>query len=116
MAPPATLRNMTSTTLGTHIRQLRQRRGLKRVDVAVAVGVDPHTVGRWERDEANPHPHHLAALATVLDVDASTLGYEAPMAIGSEPPPWSVQQFEQLKAQLDEVQLVMQRIARKVGA
>lgn len=105
MALVATVRHMAndSRTLGANIRELRRLRGLKRVDVAVAVGVDPHTVGRWERDEANPHPHHLVALATVLEVEAAALGYEAPVAIGSEAPPWAVQQFEQTTTALERI-------------
>lgn len=103
-------------TLGSQLRELRARRGMNRPVLAQRVGVDPQTIGRWERNERAPHPQHLLRLAEVLGVDAMTLGYEVPLSAAGEPPAWSVQQFEQLKAQLDEMQLVMQRIARKVGA
>lgn len=109
---PVTVRHMPQT-LGAHIRELRSRRGLKRLDLAVAVGVDPHTVGRWERDEANPQPHHLASLAATLDVDPMVLGYEAPIPSGGAAPAWAVQHFEQLQAQLNDMQLLLQRIERQ---
>ena len=36
---------------GKELRLIRKRLGWTQVDMAKAVGVDPNTVARWERDE-----------------------------------------------------------------
>lgn len=100
-------------TLGASIRSYRSARGMNRPTLAQRVGVDPQTIGRWERDERVPHPQHLLRLAEVLGVDAEALGYEIPVAAGGEAPAWAVQQFEQLQAQLNEIQLLLERIERR---
>jgi DNA-binding transcriptional regulator YiaG len=48
-------RQQPESTLGSHVRRLRIRRGFNTQDaLAAAVGVNVDTVGRWERDETAP--------------------------------------------------------------
>lgn len=42
--------------------------------MAVAVGVDPQTIGRWERDERAIAARYHDALASTLGLEASDLG------------------------------------------
>jgi DNA-binding XRE family transcriptional regulator len=41
-------------TLGERLRTWRLERGLEQRDVAAMLGVQPATVGRWERDQKRP--------------------------------------------------------------
>lgn len=52
------------------IRELREAAGLTQFQLAVAVGVQPQTVGAWERGQKQPSGLHLQAVARVLGVSA----------------------------------------------
>jgi ribosome-binding protein aMBF1 (putative translation factor) len=56
------------------LRQERERRGWSRNYVAEQVEVDVITVGRWERGERMPHPHHRQKLCTLFEMNAQELG------------------------------------------
>lgn len=56
------------------LRQERERRGWSRNYVAEQVEVDVITVGRWERGERMPHPHHRQKLCTLFEMNAQDLG------------------------------------------
>lgn len=49
------------------IRELRERRGLVRVQVADALGVTQAAVYKWESGRASPSADKLPALAEVLN-------------------------------------------------
>lgn len=44
-------------------------------DLAAELGVDPSTVGRWEKDKRSPRDEALAELARVLNVSPAWLRY-----------------------------------------
>ena len=50
---------MAQSTLGSVIREIRERRGWEQYRLAQAVGVAPSTLCRWERDEFLPRAHQL---------------------------------------------------------
>lgn len=56
----------TPSPLGTRLRAARDRSGLSRHKVAVAVGVVPTTIRGWERGEAEPRAGQLQPLAQAL--------------------------------------------------
>src|SRR5579864_8114814 len=56
------------------LRQERERRGWSRNYVAEQVEVDVITVGRWERGERMPHPHHRQKLCMLFEMNAQDLG------------------------------------------
>jgi WD40 repeat protein/transcriptional regulator with XRE-family HTH domain len=55
-------------------RQEREKRGWSRNYVAEQVEVDVITVGRWERGERMPHPHHRQKLCALFEMNAQDLG------------------------------------------
>jgi transcriptional regulator with XRE-family HTH domain/DNA polymerase III delta prime subunit len=56
------------------LRQKRELRGWSRGYIAEQVGVDVATVGRWERGERLPHPHHRQKLCMLFEMNAQDLG------------------------------------------
>lgn len=76
-------------TFGRRLRQLRQRVGLTQRALAIAVGVTPSMIQRWERRGAMPAHARLSELAAVLGVPHHTLlglsgqvGVDAPAPSG----------------------------------
>ena len=59
-------------TLGERIVASRKRLGLSQKELARRLGVDPSTLGRWERDESQPLERHLENLVKYLDGDLLT--------------------------------------------
>lgn len=57
----------------TRIRELREKAGLRDYELAVRLGVNPNTVGRWERGEAEPRKHHRERMCVLFGVDAAYL-------------------------------------------
>lgn len=55
-------------SLGTRIRRARERKRLKRPDVAAALGVSLKTIDNWENDRALPRDS-LGALGELLGED-----------------------------------------------
>lgn len=62
---------MTATTLDLRTRRLELRRTLQHV--AAEIGVHANTLLRWERGERLPGPDAVAALATALETDRTTV-------------------------------------------
>jgi WD40 repeat protein/transcriptional regulator with XRE-family HTH domain len=56
------------------LRQEREKRGWSRNYVAEHIEVDVITVGRWERGERMPHPHHRQKLCNLFEMNAQELG------------------------------------------
>jgi transcriptional regulator with XRE-family HTH domain len=55
-------------SLGTRIRRARERKRMKRPDVAAALGVSLKTIDNWENDRTNPRDS-LGALGALLGED-----------------------------------------------
>lgn len=53
------------------LRQRRRRKALTVHHIAAELGVHPTTISRWERRARLPGPHHVHALARVLDLSVS---------------------------------------------
>jgi DNA-binding XRE family transcriptional regulator len=67
------------------INRIRHRLGMSRQDLALAIGVTPVTVGRWERGEREPSSSHawsLIHLARERRVGASLEAIYPDPAIG----------------------------------
>ncbi len=59
-------------TLGTRIGSARKRAGLKRQELAEAVGRSVHTVRKWENDQHEPS---LAMLQRIADLTGVSVSY-----------------------------------------
>ena len=53
-------------TLGTSIKRWRKRRGLTLLQAAIALGVQPSTVKRWEDGDMEPKGLSLERIQEVL--------------------------------------------------
>lgn len=53
-------------TLGQRLRMRRLELGLRQMDAATMLGVDPKTVMWWERDVREPYVHQYPAIITFL--------------------------------------------------
>ena len=54
-----------------NITKLREEKGLSQKELAVASGVTPASISRWENGERIPNAVYIAQLANVLDVKIS---------------------------------------------
>lgn len=57
--------------IGEKIRRRREELGFKAKDLALAVGVDPPQVSRWENGKRRPDPVFRESLCRILKVDES---------------------------------------------
>lgn len=73
MQPPHPADDAGVALIGHRLRTARTNAGLTRLRLAVAIGVDPSTIRRWEVGGAAPTAVHLARLARALDVTADEL-------------------------------------------
>lgn len=64
---------MNLKDLGRRVRQQRERRGLKQIDVAHALQVSAQAVSKWERGENAPDIAVLGELCTLLGVTTDWL-------------------------------------------
>jgi len=64
---------MNLAILGKRIRALRERRGLKQMDIANALQVSPQAVSKWERGENAPDISLWLNLSQLLGVSCDTL-------------------------------------------
>ena len=55
-----------SGTLGKRIVACRHIMGLSQKELATRLGVDPGTLGRWERDKGRPARNQLVVLIALL--------------------------------------------------
>lgn len=111
-------------------RVLRDHPGLTYDDFGVAAGVSGRQVSRWVAGESVPPARKVIRAMEQLGIVPDEYGLRSASTVRIEstrPPAWFQAYLDgearrrdasvdQLKAQLDEIQLVMQRIARKVGA
>ena len=56
-------------TIGEHIKRERQIRGLRQIDVAEILELDPHTVMNWERGGAIRYPSYYPCIIEWLGYD-----------------------------------------------
>ena len=54
-----------------NITKVREEKGLSRKELAVASGVTPASISRWENGERIPNAVYIAQLANALDVKIS---------------------------------------------
>jgi len=104
--------NTPRPTLGAQIRELRKQRGWSQHQAAERVGVQPLAYGKWERDEANPSTENTVKLARVFGIDATELGYEAPIWTPSTPPDWAVRYHDEIMERLNENDARLTRIEK----
>ena len=66
-----------ATTLGNHIAELRENRGLTRAALAEALNVSEETIGFWEEGTVEPSDDELNRLAAYFEVNVEELeGHE----------------------------------------
>ena len=84
---------------GQQIRELRTARGWTQAQLARALGTDPVTVSRWERNISKPRPAGIRRLATLLRY------HEAPLSsVGfAEDPTTRIRKLDSLRRQLIEM-------------
>ncbi|GHO72140.1 hypothetical protein KSC_110320 [Ktedonobacter sp. SOSP1-52] len=58
-----------------HLKKERELRGWSQAKVASEIGVEPHSVSRWERGVSHPYPFYREKLCTLFGTDAETLGF-----------------------------------------
>ena len=69
-------------TIGTRVREARQKRGMSRADLARAAGLSGGAVSRIESGERSPGAETLARLARALGVELDYLmGGRQPAAV-----------------------------------
>jgi len=66
-------RGLVSRGFHKRLRNARVKRGLTQEDLAERAGINPNTVGRYERNRAVPQGKNLETLARALDIDADDL-------------------------------------------
>lgn len=55
------------------IRELREKMGLRQIDVATATGIDQKTLSNYETEKTNPDSYALIQLADFFDVSIDYL-------------------------------------------
>ena len=55
------------------VKELRLAAGLPQEQVALAVGVEPPAVSKWELQKTNPKPQQMFALAALFGVSISEI-------------------------------------------
>jgi transcriptional regulator with XRE-family HTH domain len=70
---PQLLLRSEGPMLGTRLRQLREARGLRQFDLAVASGVSPSNISKIENDQTTPSIDTLSAIARALHVRVADL-------------------------------------------
>ncbi|MEW8001043.1 MAG: helix-turn-helix transcriptional regulator [Candidatus Thiodiazotropha endolucinida] len=53
-------------TLGDHLRRIRLKRGLRQIDVAPRLGVNPWTLRNWELNRTKPSVQYCPAIMDFL--------------------------------------------------
>lgn len=65
---PYIIGDMILTIIGNNIRRLRKEKGLRQIDLAIAVGIDSSYLSEIENKKRNPTILLLDNIATVLEV------------------------------------------------
>ena len=60
-------------SIGTRLREARNRKKMRQADLAAAVGVTTSAIGNYETDVSSPKETVLIQLMKVLEVDANFL-------------------------------------------
>jgi HTH-type transcriptional regulator, competence development regulator len=63
----------TVVYIGDKLKEIRTRRLLTQIELAEKSGVNPTTIVRVERNQAEPHFRTIRKLAKALDVDPTEL-------------------------------------------
>lgn len=61
----------TPASLGEEIAAFRKHHGLSQRKLAYFVGIDPATIGAWEKGENRPMKRNLEKLVSILSTDSS---------------------------------------------
>jgi transcriptional regulator with XRE-family HTH domain len=87
-------------TIGDHVRQAREKRGLLQREVAELIGVTPETVANWEKNKTEP-------VVALMPAVIRFLGYE----------PWAepVTQGDRLRAWRMREGLSIDEVASRYG-
>lgn len=64
---------MTNADIGARIKTVRQARGVKRIELAVAVGLTSNTIRNYEEGFTKATADNLARIAMALDADVRWL-------------------------------------------
>lgn len=64
---------MSSMTIGTKIKELREAHGIKQKELAAVLGVDPSTITKYEKNERLPEIKYLIKIADFFDVSVDFL-------------------------------------------
>lgn len=59
--------------LGDRLVSARERKGMKQVDLAEALGVSKACVNYWEKDKREPSVKDIKRLCSILDINADDL-------------------------------------------
>ena len=70
--------NMKETTI---LNQCIKKSGYAKKDIAEAIGVSGATVSNWCAGKTSPRPAHIAALSSLLKMEAAVLTGEKPMPL-----------------------------------
>lgn len=85
------------------IRDLREDRDLRQIDVAVATGIDQKTLSNYETGKTNPDSFSIIKLAMFFDVTTDfLLGYSDSL----------IKTNEDIKTKLDEIEQSIKEIKR----
>lgn len=63
--------------MANHIREIRERLGMSRPQLAAHLGVVPSVISRWEGESRLPSLGNALALADALGVRVEDLGFES---------------------------------------
>jgi transcriptional regulator with XRE-family HTH domain len=74
-----------SARSGAHLEAARKRAGLRRVDLAMQLGMSEETLRLWEKGSVQPSPERLARLIAVLSLE--TADWPAPTHATPDLPP-----------------------------
>lgn len=109
----------TADTLGSRLKQSRDRMEISVGFLARKLGVRPDTVGAWERDEGDVRANKLMVLAGILNVSVNWLlsgGSEgAPSNGGSNESREIRGMVETLRQQLNEAERTLEQLTQRVG-
>jgi transcriptional regulator with XRE-family HTH domain len=81
----STLQKKKLDTTANRIRDARERRGLKQVELAKRAGLQPSAISQFENGQREPSPENLCKLADALGVSVDyLLGREKPQPAGPQ--------------------------------
>ena len=87
------------------IRELREQRELRQIDVAAATGIDQKTLSNYETGKTNPDGYSLIRLADFFEVSIDYLvgRIDSPIFTKDD----ICKKIEQIKKDLDDISLLL---------